>query len=231
MQPRPIEKLADSEPDPQLAALAAQAQIRCLAQSGAKEAALAVILHRFTAAGSRPAPGMDIHGRLIAADEQLLALHLLSRGDTRYAATAQRLAAWLNDYGVAMPSAQRMFLMTELRALAPDTAAFPTYAAEQLATLFLESGTPRPGGSTLESAGVPGLWKLASANRRVIALYRTESVLSVTDGLFDEQNHQGTAKFALIPPGAANTGEAINAGAILPGWQISFSLLNTPALR
>lgn len=221
------QKLADSEPDPGLAARAAQAQIRCLVQNGAKEAALAALQHRFNGTGSRPAPGLDAHDRLIAADEQLLALGLLSRGDSRYGATARRLAAWLNDYGISMPSAQRLFLMDELRALAPDIAAFPTYEAEQLAARFLESGTMRLGGSALERAGVPGLWKLASTDGRVVALYRTGSVLSATSSLFDEQNRPATVKFALNAPGATNAGEAISAGAILPGWQISFSVLNT----
>jgi hypothetical protein len=48
-------KLADSATEPRLAAMAAQAQIRCLARSGAKEAALAAIQHRFIGTGSDPA--------------------------------------------------------------------------------------------------------------------------------------------------------------------------------
>jgi signal transduction histidine kinase len=206
--------------------MAAQAQIRCLARSGAKEAALAAIQHRFIGTGSRPGPGMDMSGRSITADEQLLALHLLGRGDTRYAATARRLAAWLNDYGVSMPSAQRLFLMSELRALAPDIAAFPTYAAEQLAAQFLESEPLRQGAPALESCRIRNLWRLASPDGGVIALYSGGSVVAALDGLLAEQNLQRNARFAVAPPGAADAGESIAAGPMLPGWQISFSLLN-----
>ena len=173
-------KLADSEENPPLSASAAQAQIRCLVQSGAKEAALAAMQHRF--GGSRPAPAMDAHGRLIAADEQLLALHLAKRGDSRYAATAQRLAGWLNDYRVSMPSAQRLFLMDELRTLAPDAAAFPTGSAERLAAQFVESEPPRPGDAALEICRLPNLWRLASPDRRAIALYSGDSVAAAMDG-------------------------------------------------
>ena len=218
------EKLAESEQDPQLAALAAQAQIRCLVQSGAKEAALAAIRRRF--GGPRPAPGLDIHGRLIAADEQLLALHLMRRGDSQFARTAQRLAGWLNDYGVSMPSAQRLFLMGELRTLAPDAAAFPTWSAERLAAQFVELEPPRPGDAALESCHIPNLWRLASPDRRAIALYSGDSVAAAMHGLLAEQNRQAGARFAASPPGAADAGESIAAGPMLPGWQISFSLLN-----
>jgi signal transduction histidine kinase len=217
-------KLADSARDARLAALAAQARIRCLVQSGAKEAALAAIQRRF--GGSRPAPAMDIHGRLIAADEQLLALHLMRRGESGYDATARRLAGWLNDYGVSMPSAQRLFLMGELRALAPESTAFPTWSAERLAAQFVESEPPRPGSPALESCRIRNLWRLASPDRRAIALYSGDAVTAALEGLLAEQNRQAGARFAVAPPGAADTGESIAAGPMLPGWQILFSLLN-----
>jgi hypothetical protein len=60
------EKLADSERDPRLAALAAQAQIRCFARGGAKGAALAAIRRRFGGAGSQPAPHTDLNEAIAA---------------------------------------------------------------------------------------------------------------------------------------------------------------------
>jgi len=217
-------KLAGSEPDPRSAALAAQGQIRCLALSGARGAALAAIRQRF---GGRPAPLTDLNGRLIAADEQLLALHLMKPGDTQYAATVRRLAGWLNDYGVPMPSAQRLFLMDEMRALAGDSVAFPAYSAERLAAQSIESEPLRPGNPALESSPIRNLWRLTSPDRRAIALYSADSVAAAMDGLLAEQNRAGGARFAVSPPGAADTGESIAAGVMLPGWQVSFSLLNT----
>jgi signal transduction histidine kinase len=220
-------KLADSERDAQPTALAAQAQIRCLAHGGAKGAALAAIRQRFSGAGSRPAPHTDLNGRLIAADEQLLALHLMKPGDNQYAATVRRLAGWLNDYGVPMPSAQRLFLMGEMRALAGDGVAFPTYSAERLAARLVESEPLRPGNPELERSPIRNLWRLTSPNRRAIALYSGSSVAAAMDGLLAEQNRAGSARFAVSPPGAPDTGESIAAGPMLPGWQVSFSLLNT----
>jgi signal transduction histidine kinase len=220
-------KIGDSEPHPRLAALAGQAEIRCLVQSGDKEAALTAIHHRFGGAGSRPAAALDTQGRLIAADELLLALQLMKPGDSRYGATAGRLAAWLNDYRVSMPSAQRLFLMGEVRALAPESAPFPAYSAELLAAQFVESEPLEPGNPSLERCRTGNLWKLTAPDHRAIALYHGESVSTAITGLLAEENRPGTARFAVTPPDATDTGESIAAGPMLPGWQISFSLLNT----
>ena len=217
-------ELAYSEQDPRSAALAAQAQIRCLAKSGAMGAALAAIRHRFD---GRPDPHTDLNGSLIAADEQLLALHLMKSDDNRYDVTVRRLAGWLNDYAVSMPSAQRSFLMGELRALAGNSVAFPTYSAERLAAQLVESEPLRSGNPALESGPIRNLWRLTSPDGRAIALYRGDSVAAAMDGLLAEQNRPGRARFAVSPPGAADTGESIAAGPMLPGWQVSFSLLNT----
>jgi signal transduction histidine kinase len=217
-------KLADSEPDPQSAAVAAQAQIRCLAHSGATEAALAAIRRRFS---GRPAPHSDPDGRLIAADEQLLALHLMKPDDNQYAPTVRRLAGWLNDYGVSMPSARRLFLMDDVRALVRDSVAFPTYSAELLAAELVESEPLRAGNPVLESSPIRNLWRLTSPDRRAVALYGGASVAAAMDGLLAEQNRPGRARFAVSPPGAADTGESIAAGSMLPGWQVSFALLDT----
>ena len=66
--------IAKKEPDVSLAARAAQAQIRCLARSGDKAAALRAIQDNF--GGGRLVRGADANRRLIAADEWLLAMRL-----------------------------------------------------------------------------------------------------------------------------------------------------------
>src|ERR1019366_8719602 len=112
---------AHSEPDPSAAARAAQAQIRCLVRSGRAETAIRMIQQRF--ATGTAARGLDLQRRLIAADEQLLALRLMKPSDAQYLPAIRRLAALLNDYRDApIPSAQRLFLMDELRAAAPGQA-------------------------------------------------------------------------------------------------------------
>ena len=227
---RPLEaasawgRIADSETDPSAAARAAQAQIRCLVRSGRAETAIRMIQQRF--ATGTAARGLDLQRRLIAADEQLLALRLMKPSDTRYLPAIRRLAALLNDYRDApIPSAQRLFLMDELRAAAPGQAVLPTNDAESLAAQFLEGEPPRAAGPTLQPARVPGLWKLAVGKGRAIALYRTETVFRAISGLLND----GTAKsvkFVAIQPGRPSAEEAIAAGPMLPGWQLSFSLLD-----
>ncbi len=222
-------RIAESEKDSSIAARAAQGQIRCLLQSGDKGAALQAIRKYF--ASGRLANGKDIQGRLIAADEQLLALHLLKPGDRNYGTALRRLTAWLNDYaGSAMPSTQRVFLMHELmqevRILEPRSD-FPTYPAESLAEQFIAADGLKPGDQTLQPSRVPGVWKLTLPAGRAIALFKQDTVLAAMNSLLDQQNSSRSVKFEMLPPGAPNAGESIAAGRLLPGWQISFSLLDT----
>ena len=214
--------IAKSENDPSFAARAAQAEIRWLVPD--KEAAIRAIAEYFNA--GKIARGTDLQSRLIAGDEQLLALHLMQPRDGRRAAVIRRLSAMLNDYEhTAMPAAQRLFLMDEVRALSPN-AAFPTYNAERLAAQFVEAGELHAGGSGLHATPVPDLWKLTAKSGRVIALYRTEAVLAAMGTLLD-RNGSRSVKFSAVAPGAGSTGEAIAAGAMLPGWQLSLTVVDT----
>ena len=175
--------------------------------------------------GRSPSAARDLEGRLIAADEQLLALHLLHGGDPRFMGIVQRLAAILNNYnGPPMVSAHRLFLMSEVHALATE-ANFPTYPAQLLAEQFLEAERARPGDASLEASGLHDVWKLTSPNHRAIALYRGTTVVSLMERVLAEQSASRSVRFTVAPPGAP-AGEDIAAGAMLPGWQMSFSLLD-----
>jgi signal transduction histidine kinase len=218
--------LAKFEGSPDLAARATEGEIRCLVRAGRKDAALGVIQRYFSAGLATQA--IDLDGRLIGADEQLLALHLLPPGNVRYMETARRLAARLNDYGgPPMLSAQRLFLMEELHTLAPQAANFPWFAAESLAEQFVEAEHVRPGDPVLERSGLAGVWRLTSPNHRVIALYRSATVASLMNSMLAEPGSSRSVRFTVIPPGVSGEGEDISAGAMLPGWQISFALLDT----
>jgi len=221
--------IAKAERDPALAARAAQARIRCLVRSGDKAAAIRAVEEEFgakTSGKTLPTPGgypgrgsdlsrdrkgaIDLAGRVIAADELLLAIRLDSRQNV------QRLAALVNDYAATpMPAAQRLYLMDELR----GSADFPTYAAERLAAQFLETGRTQAGEAALEASGAPDIWKFSVAGGRVIALYRTTTVLAAMRSLGSERK----VALAVTPPGrAAPAGaESLPAGSRLPGWQIS----------
>ena len=214
--------IARSEKDPSLAARAAQAEIRWLIPE--TEAAIRAIQEYFGA--GRIAQGTDLQGRLIAADEQLLALHLMPAHDSRRGPILRRLSAMLDDYtNTPMPAAQHLFLMNEVLAMSPNTA-FPTYDAERLAAQFIEADDLRPGGAGLQATHLQDLWKLVPKSGRVIALYRTSSVLAAMNTLLDDGAAKGV-KIAAITPGVQPTGEAIAAGAMLPGWQLSLTVVDT----
>jgi signal transduction histidine kinase len=223
-------RIASGEKDSSLAARAVQAQVRCLVQSGDKEAAVHVIQRQFSRG---PLAGVaDRQGRIIAADEQLLVLNLLPRGDHRYLAAARRLHAMLTDYEHSgLPSAQRLFLMEEVRALklGAGLSEFPTYDAEALAARFLEADRARAGDPALRLSGAPDIWKLTSTDGRTIGLYRSETVLASMRRFLDEQNAPKDLQFAVTPPGvkAAHYDEETPAGPRLPGWQVTLTLKDT----
>jgi signal transduction histidine kinase len=208
--PQPVPAL-HPEVKPRADLAAAQARIRDFVRSGNKDAALRSIQENFV---SGPlARATDPQGRLVAADEQLLALHLFPRADHRH------LVELLNDYDrVTMPSAQRLFLMDEVRALDAN-AEFPTIEAERLAAEYLET-----------NSAPKDTWKLASKSGRIVALYRTSTMLAAMRTFLDQQRPSRSVRFDMLPPGSAGTGESMEAGALLSGWRISFALLDTKPL-
>ena len=204
-------EIAKSENDPSLAARAAQAKIRLLLRS--KGDVLPAIDGYF--AHGRLMTGRDLTGRLIAADEQLLAIHLISSTDRN-----KRLAAMLNDYErVAMPSAQRLFLMDELRTLAPGTA-FPTCEAEKLAAEFREQDDARAGFDGLQASRVAGVWKL-QLGPKTIALYRQSTIAALMRKIVDDNKGSSAADYAVLKPGEQAAEETVSLGAALPGWQVA----------
>ena len=207
-----------------------QSEIRCLVRGGRKEEAVVTILRQFS--GGRAINGTDLQGRLILADEELFALQLMRRGDHRYLQVADRLAKLLNDYSaVTMPSSQRLFLMGELKALVPDHVVFPSFTAEGLAAQYLEVADRNSGGGTLEPTSVRDVWSITSSNRRVVALYRTNNLVTSINRLLAEQSSSSDARFFVTPPGLSPPGEAIAAGPALPGWQIAFSYVDAKAME
>jgi signal transduction histidine kinase len=204
-------------PDPQdnSPARAAQARIRALVQRGDKAGAIAAIDRDFRLDAAQ-------RGDEIALDEQLLKLKLAN-------ASPARLTRLIDDYTVPIRPPHRLFLMDQVRALAPSTD-FPTYAAERLAAQFLESDGARADGAGLQKTRLPGVWRLASPDSRVVALLRTDTVMAgMREAL--ESNPSPSVRFAALPPGEASSADSIPAGAQLPGWQIAFSLLDRRPLE
>lgn len=202
------------------AAIAEQQRIRDLVRTD-KAAAL-------RAAETFASSGADADGRLIVADEQLLALHLMAPGDPSRRSILQRLTTLLNNYEKVMPAAQRLFLMDEVRAAAPASS-FPTLEAERLAQQFLEDGDARPASAGLQPTRIPDVWQLTSRAGRLVALYRTPTVLAAARSVLGEGNK--AVKFYLTPPNVRTRAESIAAGAMLPGWQLSATVTDAKFLE
>jgi signal transduction histidine kinase len=225
-------RIAVQAKDTPEAARAIQAQVRSLVQGGETEAALRLIEQQF--ASPHLARAADLQGRSIAADEQLLAVNLTRGQEGQHEESIRRLDGTLADYGVPMPSSQRLFLMEEVRAASQPgrEISFPTYEAERLAGAFLEA---RPKGRDLR-AGEPGLrpselsgvWKLPVAGGRVIALYRSEALLATVRRVLNEANPSADLDFGIVPPGTSPQGidEAAAAGPLLPGWRVTMAIRN-----
>ena len=203
------------------AAMAAQQQIRTLVRTD-KAAALRAIDEHF--GNGRLAAATDADGRSIAADEQFLALHLMPPGDPRRPPALQHLVNLLNDYDhAAMPAAQRLFLMDEVRAMAPSTE-FPTLEAERLAAQFLENGDPRPASAGLQPTRIPDVWQITSRPGRFVALYRTSTVIAAAGTILNDGNK--AVEFHLTPPNVRTLAESVPSGPMLPGWQLSASIVD-----
>jgi signal transduction histidine kinase len=154
------------------------------------------------------------------AGVQLLALQKLPPDHPSRSTRIDRLQSLLNDYSVSMPSAQRLFVMGELRKMVPAIL-LPTEEALRLSTQFLEGGTPPPEPGGFRPTFTRDVWALASANRRVIGLYRTRVLQAMLDDALGQSAPPGV-RFLSYPPDASGDHQAIAAGPSLPGWQISF---------
>ena len=216
--------IAKSDPDVSLAARAAQGQIRSLLAMQ-RQAATQSILEYFAA--GRLVNALDLQGRMIAADEHLLALHLMQPADPRRPGTLKRLVGWVNNYRLPIPSAQRLFLMDELKAMGVKPETFPTYEAELLAARALETGEIRAGVG-LESTRLPGRWRLTAKDGRAVGLLEWATVLAA---MHAQTEPSAGASFEFIPPGDKAVGESIAAGSMLPGWQVALTLGNDHSME
>lgn len=165
-----FERLANQAGDVNIAAIALQAEIRCLMKAGRTEDAAQLLTSRLAQPKYRHARNHS--GRLVVPNVQLLVLQAAeSRTNEMCRTLLQGLIRQAGDYtDPALPSGQRLFIMNELRSLTTG-ATFPTSRAERLADEYLDSGCAAPVPEVL-TAAVPGrIWQMATSNRTVIALY------------------------------------------------------------
>jgi signal transduction histidine kinase len=159
-------------------------------------------------------------GQRHAEDRQRLSTRTLPPNGVRREGSLDRLAARLNDYTMTMPAAERLFLMGELRARAPNVG-LPTEAALRLSLQVVQAGTPATESGGFRRTPVPDVWALTSDDRRVVGLYRTGRLEAMMHDVLHEVAPEGIV-FVAFPPGTAGDAEAIAAGDWLPGWQLSF---------
>jgi signal transduction histidine kinase len=176
------------------------------------------------------ADGLVVYPRLVSARrvtdaDQLLAMLQGDASRSRaHDTTLHTLSQRLNDYSAPMPSAQRLFLMGELGRLTATR--FPTEDALRLSTQFLESGTARHDPGAFRPTLSRDVWALTSTDRRVVGLYRTARLQAMLDGMLTATAPTGV-RFVTYPPEAHGDPEAIAMGPSLPGWQVSFAVLDS----
>jgi len=75
-------------------------------------------------------------------------------------------------------------------------------------------------------ATLPGLWQFTTADRRVLALVRSEKLLANLRPVIGAENWPADAEITLLPPDAENAAAFVTlpAGASLPGWRLALSL-------
>jgi signal transduction histidine kinase len=207
------------------AARALQSQARCLVQSGRTNDAIRLIDEVLS--DQRYVRATDPQGRLIVANAELMALELMTNSAApNFQSTAQRLRERLMDYANPVLAApQRRFLMKELRRLSPQSE-LPTLSAELLAAEIRESEPTSAGDSALRPAPRPALWQFTTANRRVLALVRSETLSARLRPVISDNNLPAGTEASLLPPEVDNPTAFVTlpAAAQLPGWRLALSL-------
>jgi signal transduction histidine kinase len=228
--------IARSAADREVAARALQAQARCLVR--AEQTGAAVKLVSETLGQARYRQVADLQGRLIVADAELMALQLIgSSGHPSHLAVAERLKQRLEDYSnPVLPSAQRRFIMKEMRSLPlpPGQKEFPTLEAEELAARYLESPSQLSREPVLRRSLLPGVWQLASPSGRMLALFKEQNLILGMRSVMGALGAPSEVTVDLTTPAEEPVGEktfrSVSAGPHLPGWHLALSVNDEQAL-
>jgi signal transduction histidine kinase len=160
-----------------------------------------------------------------SADQQLLELQRTRPDAGVFTERARVFATALDDFGADIPPAQRLFLMSELRRVAPQVAS-PVEDALRLSIRLVERGPWGPGlwgrdaaGFTLTTAH--GVYAIASG--RTVALYTTDRLKTLVEATLAPHMPSHIHVVAHPAGGVAPGDGAIGAGATLPGWMISLA--------
>jgi signal transduction histidine kinase len=138
-----------------------------------------------------------------------------------------RLADRLNDYTMPLAAAERLMFMDRLRKLSPNVS-LPTQAALRLSLDLLDAERPVPAADALRETSLSDVWALTSADRRAIALYTTGRLEATMHDFLHQVTPAGVV-FIATPPNVPTNAEAIAAGSWLPGWQVTFDVIDPVA--
>ncbi len=208
-----------------LRARALQASARCLVQGGQKDLAVQLIDDELSKGAYGRAT--DAQGRLIVANAELMALELMEdKTGPAFASAARRLERRLNDYdNPALAASQRRFLMGQVQNLSDGKTGFPTLNAERLAAEL--AGRLQPNNETsLQRSPFPDIWQFSIADRRALALIKTERLVDFLRRVADPEALPKGAEIALLAPGADYPGAFVSmpVDPSLPGWRLALSL-------
>jgi len=209
--------------DGNVAARALQGQIRCLAQSDEKQAAIRLV-EKLRSPAFRMAT--DGQGRLIALNCELMALELIGdRSSSAFQSAATHLESLLRDYdNPALAAPQRRFLMKEVQRLSPDTT-FVTLLAEELAAEMLQNHHEIYRDGSLHRTGLPDLWQFGSPNGRIVALFRTATLVEQIREDPGPDRSDSNSEIVPLPPG--DDGDrifvSVPLGKIFPDWRLGLA--------
>jgi signal transduction histidine kinase len=224
--------LAQESTNVNVAAQALQAQARCLVRAGKNDDAIRLVSEVLSS--DRYGQAVDAQGRLIVANAELMVVELLANPTApAFQATAQRLKQRLMDYENSVLAApQRRFLMKELQRLSLEID-FATLSAEELAADFsLVPSLSASDGQRVEAKGIlhraslPRLWQFTTPDGRVLALVRSEKLLTSSQSAISAGNLAGQERITLLPPDVddASAYVTLSAGEQWPGWRLALLL-------
>jgi signal transduction histidine kinase len=133
------------------------------------------------------------------------------------------------DGSVVYPDAaarEQLHEMDRRRAADPNVE-LPTQYPLQLSFEFMQAERPAPQPEVIRQTAVPDTWALTSGDGRVITLYSTGRLEEMMHDFLHQITSPGI-QFIALPPDGLTDDESIAAGPWLPGWQVSFFVLDKP---
>ncbi len=206
------------------AARALVSQARCLNQAGRQSEAIGVLVHSL--GGARYRTVRDAQGRSISLNALLFGLQLMKESShPSFQKTAAFFADRLNDYqGPVIPSAQRRFLMEQLKSLWPDCPNFPTFAAEELAAHFEKKGLDQLTPGQVQQTEKTDIWAYLSPDRSFVALFSHNRLMAHMDSIIARQTPAGGMRLSAIQPGSQDSSFQTEVlGDLFPSWRLALN--------